>query len=341
MPNVSEMAIPAALTGLELIPGLQGDDDVGIPLLAHGTILPRGDLLLLRRPFVADTASTTSGDPGAGNVRWNHATQTLATEIIIDDADAAAGDVSGVWASLQLDGFLYLQGVVESARAIYQKWQVTAKSDEAGYGKLTVSLVSSNGSFSDDDAMELTLQQPDPAAAGSTQGRQAIYIAAGAMRPSATGGCAPLAAIPGAAGQPDVVSLDFDSATQEYAQFAFAMPKKWNEGTITFVPHWSHAATSTNFGVCWNLQAVAVSNDDTMAVNFGAAQTSVDTGGTTNDLYRGPESSAVTVGGSPAAEDMAYFRFSRVPSDGGDTMAIDARLHGITIYVTTAADTDA
>lgn len=183
--------------------------------------------------------------------------------------------------------------------------------------------------------------QPVAPGSGSTQGKQAIYIAAAGMRPSTTGGCAALAAIAGASGQPDKVTLDFDPTTQEYAQFSFVMPKKWNEGTITFVPQWSHAATTTNFGVVWDLQAVACSNDDTIAVNFGTAQLSTDTGGTTDDIYMGPESSAITVGGTPAAEDMVFFRVSRVTGNGSDTMAIDARLHGITVYVTTNADTDA
>jgi hypothetical protein len=178
-------------------------------------------------------------------------------------------------------------------------------------------------------------------AGAGTVGRHAIYVAAGSISPSVTGGCAALAKIASAANQPDIVTLDFDATTQEYAQFSVVMPKKWNEGTVTFVPHWSHAATTTNFGVVWDLQAVAVSNDDAIAVAFGTAQTSTDTGGTTNDLYTGPESSAITIAGTSAAEDMVFFRLSRVTGNGSDTMAIDARLHGITLYITTAAETDA
>ena len=176
---------------------------------------------------------------------------------------------------------------------------------------------------------------------GSTIGKQAIYISAAAMRPSLSGGCQALNTIASAANQPDIVTLDFDPTTQEYAQFSIVMPKKWNEGTITFVPQWSHAATTTNFGVAWNLQAVAVGNDDAIAANFGTAQVSVDTGGTTNDQYMGPESSAITVAGTPGVEEMVFFRVSRVTGDAGDNMAIDARLHGVTVYVTTDADTDA
>lgn len=174
-----------------------------------------------------------------------------------------------------------------------------------------------------------------------TAGKHAIYIAAGSITPSASGGCASLATIASAANQPDIQTLDFDATTQEYAQFGIVMPKSWNEGTITFKAHWSHASTTTNFGVVWDLQAVAVGDDDAIAAAFGTAQTSSDTGGTTNDLYNSPESSAITVAGSPGAEEMVFFRLSRVTGDGGDTMAIDARLHGVTVYITTDADTDA
>lgn len=176
---------------------------------------------------------------------------------------------------------------------------------------------------------------------GSTQGKQAIYIAAAAMTPSVSGGCAALATIASAANQPDIQTIDFDATTQEFAQFGFVMPKKWDGGTITFKAHWSHAATTTNFGVAWQLQAVAVGNDDAIATAFGTEQVVTDTGGTTNDLYATAESSAITVAGSPGDEEMVFFRAARVPANGSDNMAIDARLHGITVYVTTDADTDA
>jgi hypothetical protein len=176
---------------------------------------------------------------------------------------------------------------------------------------------------------------------GGTIGKQAIYISAAAMTPSATGGCAALATIASAANQPDIQTLNFDTTTQEFAQFSMVMPKKWNEGTVTYKAHWSHAATTTNFGVAWQLQGVAVSDDDAIAVAYGTAVTVTDTGGTTNDLYQTAESGAVTIGGTPAAEDMVFFRFARDPANGSDNMAIDARLHGITVYVTTDAETDA
>lgn len=172
-------------------------------------------------------------------------------------------------------------------------------------------------------------------------GKHAVPIMAGGITPSATGGCATLATIATSANHPDVQTLDFDASTAEYAQFAIPMPKSWNEGTITFQVKWSHASTTTNFGVAWNLQAVAVSDDDTIDVAYGTAVTVTDTGGTTNDLYVTAESSAITIAGTPAAGDTVFFRVYRDPANGSDTMAIDARLHSVIVFITTDAVTDA
>lgn len=171
-------------------------------------------------------------------------------------------------------------------------------------------------------------------------GTQTLWIPAGAMRPSTTGGCAAVATIATSANQPDVQSLDFDATTQEYAQFSVAFPKQWDEGTVTAQFFWSHASTTTNFGVVWNLQGVAQSDDDAIAAAYGAAQQIADTGGTTNDLYVTSATPAITIAGTPAEGDMCNFRISRVTGDGSDTMAIDARLMGIKLLLTTNAARD-
>lgn len=181
----------------------------------------------------------------------------------------------------------------------------------------------------------------DLPAGASPVGKHGIPINASSMKPRLTNGCDTIAFLTGASNQPDVAYLAFAHDSTQYAEFMLPMPKSWNEGTVTFVPRWTHPATTTDFGVCWQLQAVAVGNDDTLAATFGAAQSSVDTGGTTNDLYIGPESSAITIGGSPAEGDSVYFRLSRLHSDGGDTMAVKAYLLGIDLFITTDAGTDA
>lgn len=164
---------------------------------------------------------------------------------------------------------------------------------------------------------------------------RSLWIPAAGIRPSSTGGCAVLALIASAANQPDISSLDFDATTAEYAQFWVRMPKNWNENTITATFYWSHAATTTNFGVRWGIQGVSISDDDTIAVAYGTAQEVTDTGGTTNDLYVSAATSAITIAGTPAAGDMCAFRVYRDPVNAGDTMAIDARLHGVALFYTT------
>lgn len=185
-----------------------------------------------------------------------------------------------------------------------------------------------------------TMTFPSSSSTIKAAGKETIWIPAAAMTARTTNGAA--------AGTAEMTTnknmfstLDYDTTTQEFAQFEIHMPKSWNLGTLTFQPVWSHASTTTNFGVVWELAAVARSDDDAGDVAFGTAQSSTDTGGTTNDIYIGPESSAITVAGTPAAGDTVQFQLARAPANGSDTMAIDARLHGIRIFFTTNASTDA
>lgn len=174
----------------------------------------------------------------------------------------------------------------------------------------------------------------------SAIGRHTVWIPAAAMIARSTNGAAP-----GTVEMPSnrnmFKTLDFDTTTPEFAQFEIHFPKSWNLATVAFQPVWSHAATSANFGVVWSLAGVARSDDDPGDVAFGTAQTSADTGGTTNDIYIGPESSAIAIDGAPATGDTVQFQISRAVSDAGDTMAIDARLHGVRLFYTTNAATDA
>jgi hypothetical protein len=172
------------------------------------------------------------------------------------------------------------------------------------------------------------------------QGKHTIWIPAGAMIPRTTNGAASGSAET-TTNKVMIKTLNFDASTAEYAQFSVQMPKSWNEGTVSARFLWSHASTTTNFAVIWGIQGLALSNDDAMDAAFGTAQTVTDTGGTTNDLYRSDETSAVTIGGTPAEGDMVIFQAYRDAAAGGDTMAVDARLHGVELFYTINAQTDA
>lgn len=184
MPRISEMPPPSALTGLELVPALQGggpDGNVGIPLLVYNPTFG-GAVLALRAPMTADLSATSEADPGAGAVRWNNADPHLATELYVSDDDADAGDLAALFATLGAGGFLYVQGGADSdARDNLQRWQVTSIDAEAGYTKLGVSLQASGGTFADADVLELTIQQPAPAPGVDRNLVTAVASAAGVV----------------------------------------------------------------------------------------------------------------------------------------------------------------
>lgn len=169
-------------------------------------------------------------------------------------------------------------------------------------------------------------------------GKQTVWIPAGAMIPRTTNGAA--------SGTSELATndimlstLDFDQTTEEGAGFWVAMPKGWNEGTVTFKPFWT-AASGTG-GVVWGLAGLAVSDDDAMDQAVGAQQTSTDTLIAANDMHIGPESSAITIGGTPAEGDAVYFQITREVGDGSDTLTADAMLIGIHLYITIDANNDA
>ena len=166
-----------------------------------------------------------------------------------------------------------------------------------------------------------------------------IWVPASAMYPSTTNGCAALAQVETTALRPDLKCLDFDPSSDEFAQFSIAMPKSWNEGTITYRPYWT--VTGTNTGtVAWQLGGVAMASDDTINAVFGTlvATTALAHSGTSNDLMVSATSGAVTIAGSPAAGELCFFQINRDVS--ADAQTGDARLLGIKIFYTTDTHTD-
>lgn len=133
--------------------------------------------------FLADTGSTADSDPGAGLLKWNHATQTSATVIYLDDASADGASLTAIWPRLNAGGVLFLQHATN--QDIWQIWEFTAINDASGYAKLTVTLWAAAGTFADNDPILVTLDKGQGAgnvssvngASGSPIIRQALAIA--------------------------------------------------------------------------------------------------------------------------------------------------------------------
>jgi hypothetical protein len=165
-----------------------------------------------------------------------------------------------------------------------------------------------------------------------------MYIPASGMYPRAT---SPAEEIDYDSGSNDVTikALAFDTTTQEYAQFEVVMPKSWDFGTVTFRPYWTNTGGATTQTVRWTLAGVAIADDEALNATVGTAGNSDDTWLAQNDLHVGPESSAITIGGSPADGKLIVFQVSRDVAN--DNMAGDAVLLGIMLFFTVDKANDA
>lgn len=176
---------------------------------------------------------------------------------------------------------------------------------------------------------------------GSTIGVHTIWVPASAMVPTTTNGAEKNTT---ELGSNDVMvdTMDFDATTLELAQFSIRMPKSQASATLTYtaVFVWSHAATTTNFGIYFTLKAKSQGNSALIDSAWGTGVGNGDAGGTTDSIYITGATGAITASAGPAKQEYVSFQVYREVAQGSDTMAIDARLHGISLYYTTDAEND-
>jgi len=171
-------------------------------------------------------------------------------------------------------------------------------------------------------------------------GKETIWVPAPAMYAATTNG-ADAEQVETTATRPDLKVFDFDASTKQYTQFTIAMPKSWNEGTLTYQVYWAPSTTNTGNAI-FGLQGVACADSDTIDVAFGTAIEVTDAGiGTVEDQQITAESRAMTVAGSPAAGEQTYFQLYRDAADGSDTFTGECRVLGIKLFFTTDAANDA
>jgi hypothetical protein len=232
---------------------------------------------------------------------------------------------------------------------------VAAALEELATQVAEVAVSAANVTFSPPSGSELTstnvadalveLEGLGGGGGGGSTGRRTIWVPAGDITPLLTGGCATgLAETPSEKNL--LKTLDFDSSSIERAQFEIAMPKSWDKGNISFKLYWSHASTTTNFGVRWEVHCNSFdpgADLDQTVIGFVGSS---DTGGSTNTLYVTDETDPLEVddpfSGVPTTIDNALliFRILRFPGHSDDTLAIDARLHGIQVYYNASTGSD-
>lgn len=156
-----------------------------------------------------------------------------------------------------------------------------------------------------------------------------IWIDAGAMIGSTTNGAATgtYAAVPGATDITQDV-YDFDDTTSESTQFRISMPDAWDRGTVKFKFFFTQASATSGTNVM-SIAGAAVSGGDSFALSLGTAVTITNAVPASTNTLSIATTGALTVGGTPALNDLLIFNIARLPSDAYDTASGDLRLHGV------------
>ena len=233
-----------------------------------------------------------------------------------------------------------IKPIVDAKDIIFQQRDGTevARIEDNGTFNVVTDKLAINGTAVTSTAAELN--KLDGAGTIKQAGKETIWVPSTAMTPTASNGCAAIATVETTSGRPDMNVLDFDKDSDEFAQFAVAFPKSWNEGTVTFQFYWSGIAATT--GVAMSLQGVAFADNDSIDTAYGTAVVVQDNAqGAVEELLVSAESSAITIAGSPSTDELVYFRLGRDVSDSNDDMAGDCRIHGVKLFFTTDAANDA
>ena len=168
-------------------------------------------------------------------------------------------------------------------------------------------------------------------------GKHTLWIPANAMSARSTNGAT---LVLGELPTNDVMvnSFDYDPAVAKAAQWTIHMPKSWDEGPVSGILVWT--AASGSGAVVWQLRARAYGDNDALDAAFGTAQSVTDTLLLANDEHHSPETAAITIGGAPAENDRVNFEVLRDAPNAADTLAVDAKLIGVKLFITLAAGDD-
>lgn len=169
------------------------------------------------------------------------------------------------------------------------------------------------------------------ALSGSLTGLQTIWVPAGAITIRNSNG--PATGNYETSGSLTMLNtLDFDGASDEFAQFSVVMPNSWDRSNLRGVPYWTHGEGASGFGVNWVLQCKYTNIDETLTGSFGVGQMSTGFGGAQYFLRSGMPTQNLVPAGTPADNIGLFFQTYRDADASGlmpdNRLNVDAKLIG-------------
>ena len=204
-----------------------------------------------------------------------------------------------------------------------------------GSDNVRVPVGGTNGHVLTVDSAEATGVKWAAGGGGYTAVYRTIWLPAAAWIPRTTNGMG----VDSAETSTNRVNTDVllaNATTDTFAQIAVKIPN-WNAGTIKAKVSWT---ATTGSGDCvFTVSGVAISNDDPLDAAQGTAQSVTDALTATNDVMETDATAAITIGGTPAADDLIILQLSRDADNGSDTFSADARILGVWIqYLETSTE---
>jgi len=166
----------------------------------------------------------------------------------------------------------------------------------------------------------------------SVIGTQELWIPAQAMKPRATAG-ATLTDRTQATSNYEQSTMNFPTATDAYAQLPpIALPRNFNNGTIKVKAYWTCTGAGAAETIEIDVTAYAYSDNDALTTALSGTQSITDTWIADNDVHISDFCSAITIGGTPADDDLIIIELMRDVS--ADDLAVDLELIGVKVEIT-------
>lgn len=144
-------------------------------------------------------------------------------------------------------------------------------------------------------------------------------VGSGGWEPTTTAG-ATKSKVEGATYKVNLPYVEFAASGTTHAQLIAVMPKSWNGGTIKF-RHWGLAGSGAGDALLKLKGRAFASGDGYDAADFGTEQTALLSTASTTLVKRSAQSSAITIAGSPAGEQLVVLDLFRVAGAGTDTLS--------------------